>query len=232
MEDCGNDGHGAEYAQGDPRLDDLAHEQVNPARKQREGRNLTRGASDVQEEGVQHVHVGHRKGAFLAGDAEEGRAGDRIHVLDEALRDGPVGHYGREGDKQEHAGRDGRVEDVLAKAAEGHLGYAYGHHRTDDDHPPGRGGRKVHREQQAGDHRGEVPYGARLLEEPLGDRPFEEHAGRDAHREDEEFGPAIEQDRDYHRRHERDHHVPHQRHRGCAGMDVRIGRNYKIAHIY
>ena len=153
-------------------------------------------------------------------DDAEGRGAGHGVGPEQALGLRPGGHVGREGDEQEHAAHEGGVPDVLAQAAEGHLGDADGDDRADEHDPPGRRVRQVQAQEDTRHDRGEVAQGGGLLEEETGDGPFQQEAGAHAHGHHEDLPPAVEDEGAEHRGQERDHDIQHQGPGGVLGMDV------------
>ena len=201
----------------------LSDQEIDPAHEQRECGDLTRGTADVVEERLQGNQLVGLQGAQDGHLAQQGGAGEGVHAVDEAGGRRPVGHLLRKRDQQEDTGCDGRIEDVLPDAAEGHLDDADGEEGTDHDDPPGGGDRQVHRQQQAGHERRRAAEQVRVLEKELGDGPLEQHAGGGTDGEDQQGGPAIEKDRHHDRRQQRNDDIPHQGVRRDRRMDMWIG---------
>ena len=210
VEDARDQRNGGEDAEGDPRLDHPPDQQIHPADEQRQRRNLTRGAADVVEERLQRDQFVGLEGTQDGDLTQQRGAGESIDVADESGRSRPVRHLLREGDQQEHAGCDRRIEDVLSQAAEGHLDDADGEEGTDYDDPPGCGGRQVHRQQQTRHERRRAAEQVGILEKEFGDRPLEQYAGQGADRKDQQLAPAVEEDGYHDRRQQCDDDVPHQ----------------------
>ncbi len=101
-----------------------------------------------------------------------------VHIRSvETHRTGPSGHLHGERDEQEHTPHQSGVEQVLPQAAEGHLGNADSHQRTNHYYPPRQVARQVERQQQTREDSRAVTDSGLLLEQELGYQPLEQHAG-------------------------------------------------------
>ena len=211
MEDSGDERNGGENAERNPRLDYLAHEQVNPARKKGKSGDFARRTTYIEQELAKKVSSADgRSNSAFGNCAEQGRSAECVRAAYESLRNGPVGHNGREGYKQKYTGGKRRVEKVLTETSEGHLDDSDGKHGTYYDYPPRSGRRQVHCQQQARNDGRTVSNGVRLAKHPFGYGPLEQHAGKHADGENEQFVPSVEQHGNDYRRHQRNDDIPHK----------------------
>ena len=158
--------------------------------------------------------------AFLD-DTQRCGSGNGINP-EKSLRLNPMGHVRRERNEQEDTSYQSWVEYILSQTSESHLRNPDGHDGADQDHPPRSGRRQVEREQDTRNRSGPVPYGTWLAKQVSGNRPLDKYAREHAHGEHQKLFPAVEHDRNYHRRQQRDHNVAHKDRSGGLRVQVRI----------
>lgn len=142
----------------------------------------------------------------------------------------PVTHDHRPAE-QKGPGRQGRVHEVLANAAEQLLHHDHGEEIADQNTPVRNRHRTNEGQQHTGDHGGQIVHrGIQVHELPV--TPLEEHAARHADQRDHQRPEAEEIHAAAEGREQGDQHVPHDRPGGHGGMGVGRAGNGQLVEIF
>jgi len=156
-EEQGQQGDGPQIGQGDAGGDHAPPHQVHPAQQKHEHRRSAHCASVLPQHQLAQGQVGQRSGVE---QGHRGRGGDRVHRSKQRSfleRVHPGGHQAGKG-TQQRAPRQGGVHKVPPQSAVKLLDHHNGKDAAQHRGPVGRGHRKAHGQQQAGDAGGQVAH--------------------------------------------------------------------------
>ena len=123
-------------ASGNPQVNDSQHNQYTGPCQNREDRGLADGARGAPDHHVQHIY------RFSRFQGRQGR-GPGIGIVLKGC------HGCGKRDQQEASGCQGRIHEILPKAAEKHLHHKDGKHAAQRRHPKGDGHRQIQGQQQS-----------------------------------------------------------------------------------
>ncbi len=138
----------------------------------------------------------------------------------DTLRCWPRGHLGGERHKEEHTAADGRVDNVLTKAAESHLANADCEDGADDNNPQRKVGGKVESKDETGHNGRAISDSGRDLKDELLNEILDTHAGNDRSQDDGERTESEEPERCGQSRDESNRNAKHVTPHRIGGVDM------------